>query len=655
METAFERATAKNKKNTRLEYTDKEKKYRSFLLSRMEKARNQREQTHVELDDKNFSTWFQDNAKSANSYNPPKTNPEDSRVNTGIIRERVGTLLSATLNYNFEASISASEKGNTKVHGLGDVIEDAVKKSRDIEHYNDKRRLIYKEIFDQGTAYAMEIKKEHIIVEKTVLQTDLSGVKIDAITWEKNLKTVLPTLEVELLSSPGVYLGNFKEFFIQEQPYVFTREVLPYDVAANLYGDFERWKFVPKSLVEMSPQEDLEYVNWRLVAVENDFVEVIKYFDRFNNELQIVLNAVMMLPIEFPMTMVSPSGLYPIAKGDAEPINKFFSLSRSIPSKTEVDQKLLDETIRMLLLKTQRSLTPPMANNTNKVLSRKIFLPGNITKGINPDLLQPIGPTDGPSLAEFNMFNLMREINNGKSIDPVFAGEDGGREKTATEVIQRKQQQMMKLGQGLIGIIEFERQLVLLRIYNILANWTTPIGQRVDEARKELVDIYQTFEVDTTFKDSGKRGTRVISFNPEDKKQMDGDKIAALEDDIKNKTGKEVRFSFLDSQVLRSVELIWDIEITPTEKNSSELDRVLFMQNLTQAIQTFGPQSINMNYAKERFAVLAKEDPAKFFTQAEPAPVMEGDESGQGALSAQMTRGIGGATKEPSLNSIMQG
>lgn len=653
MDTAFTRSKKDTKPKDKLNYSDPEKKYLGFLIRRLEQARDQREQKHTELDDKNFTKWHEDNARSANSYNPPKVNPEDSRINTGIVRERVGTLLSATLNYNFEAAISASQKNNAKVYGLGETMEDTVKKSRDLEHYEDKRRLIYKEIFDQGTAYAMEIKKEHVIVEKKLKQTDISTIPIDEIEWEKNLKTALPTLEVELLSSLGVYLGNFKEFFIQEQPYVFTREVVPYDIAASLYRNFPRWKYVPNKMSELKAESSTDYENWRLLAVENDFVEIIKYFDRPNNEFMVQLNGIMMLPIEFPMTVVSPSGLYPIAKGDAEPISKFFSLSRSIPSKTEVDQKLLDETIRMLLLKTQRSLTPPMVNNTNKILSRKIMLPGNITKGVNPEHLQPIGPTDGPSLAEFNMFNLMREINNGKSIDPVFAGEDGGREKTATEVIQRKQQQMMKLGQGLIGIIEFERQLVLLRIYNILSNWTLPISQRVDAVRNEIVSVYQTFEVDTTFKDSGKRGSRIVSFNPEDKKKMGEDKIASLEQSIKDKTGKEVRFSFLDADLLRTVEFIWDISITPTEKNSSELDRVLFMQNITQAIQIFGPQSLNMNYVKERFAVLAKEDPAKLFTQAEATPMQEG-EGQEGNMGAQMLRGVQGATQQPSLNSLVQ-
>lgn len=619
----------------------------------MEQARDWREQKHIELDDKNFTQWHEDNAKAGNSYNPPKVNQEDSRVNTGIVRERVSTLLSATLNYNFDASITAYEKSNTQVAGLGETLEDAVRKSRQIEHYDDKRRLFYKEIFDQGTAIAVEVKQEHIHVNKTLKNPKVAS--LDKLKWEKNIKRSMATLEVELVSGLGVYYGNFKEFFVQKQPYIFLREVIPYDNAEAIYGDFDRWKHVPHKMVELSPEEqDTQYYNWRLASIDNDLVEVIKYFDAPKNEFQIVLSGVMMLPIEFPMTVISPSGLYPMAKGDSEPISKFFAISRSIPSKTEVDQKLLDSTIRLLLLKTQRSLKPPLANNTNKILSRKVLYSGNITNGINPDQIATIGPTDGPSLAEFNMFNLMREINNGKSIDPVFAGEDQGREKTATEVIQRKQQQMMKLGQGLIGIMEFERQLVLLRTYNILANWTLPIGKQVDDVRKTITDTYQTFEIDTVFADSGKRGTRILSFNPRDKKSLSTDAIFALEQEIRDKTGREVRISMLDGEALRSAELVYEVDITPTEKNTSELERELFIQNVGQIGGLIGMQSFNLNYIKERLAVYMKEDPRKLFTAAESAPPTEeeGKEPDGGSLGAQMARGLQGAVKKPSLNTL---
>ena len=48
----------------------------------------------------------------------------------------------------------------------------------------------------------------------------------------------------------------------------------------------------------------------------------------------------MMLPCDFPLTKISPSGLYPIGKGVNERIPNF-AFGKGIPSKTRVDQNFM--------------------------------------------------------------------------------------------------------------------------------------------------------------------------------------------------------------------------------------------------------------------------------------------------------------------------
>jgi hypothetical protein len=57
----------------------------------------------------------------------------------------------------------------------------------------------------------------------------------------------------------------------------------------------------------------------------------------------------------------------------------------------------------------------------------------------------------------------------------------------------------------------------------------------------------------------------------------------------------------------------WFIQIVPTEKNSDTLARILFVQNVREAMEVFGPESLNMDHAKTRFATMIGEDFAKFF------------------------------------------
>lgn len=654
------------KKNNPFSYSKEETDYRGFVLDRLIRARNQREEDHIEFDDASYLAWHVSNAKASNSYNPPRKNREDTRIVTGTTQEKENTVLSSLLNFNFEGNIQAFDKHDNEIYELGENVEELVKKSRKMEKYDQKRLLYYKELLDQGTCFIEEVKKDQIIVEKEMVDKNwaMGGVKVGKIKWEKKIKKLYASCETNLLSGTSVFLGNIKEFFLHKQPYAFIQDVIHYDEAKMLYGDWDRWKYVPKKTtrVDSVTSDNVEYRDFSLLSIDENYVEVIKYQDPINNEFMIFLNGVMMLPIGFPLTAISPSGRLTFAKGDAEPISKFFAYSKSLPAKTKVDQEMLDEILKMVLLKMKKSLWPPMANNTGRNLTRKIFLPAEITNGINPEKIQEIGTNTGPTAAEFNTFQLMRQLVNEKSLDPVFSGDQQGQPTTATETIQRKQQQMLKLGQTVVGVVNLEIQLIELRIHNILANWTKPVDQRVDEVRNALSEVYRTFMIDTTFEDTGKKGTRIISFNPEATEQYstpDGEAdLRRKEDEIKKKTGKDVRFTFMSGEAIRNFGATFYVDVTPTEKASSELDRTLFKQDWADAMTLFGPQSVNQEYGKLRFATLAKEDPDKFFNQAQQPqqPPEQGGALGElgGKIGQQLQQGMG-KQQQPSLNTLMSG
>ena len=76
----------------------------------------------------------------------------------------------------------------------------------------------------------------------------------------------------------------------------------------------------------------------------------------------------------------------------------------------------------------------------------------------------------------------------------------------------------------------------------------------------------------------------------------------------------------------------WVINITPTQDTNDQIERELFIKNIQDAQLIFGPESINYDYAKERFALNIKEDPSKFFL----------DDGGAGIMSKlQASVGVG--------------
>lgn len=648
MEKTNDKEIKKNYQTKRPEYTNDEMDYRSYLIKRLVNAKNQRDNQYIEFDDMDFLTYYEENAKSANSYIRPKKNEEDTRIVTGITNEKVNTLLSSILNFNLEPNVIAYNENDFFVEELGETMEDIIRKTREMEDYDAKRVNIYKEQLDQGNAFVEEVWSDVFKVNKKLNDTNWrENVDPKKINWKTKIEKAYSGCQANLLSGTKVYLGDVREFMMKDQPYVFTASVESYENLKRIYKNWERWQYVPRNMAPSSVTEDQDvaYRDWSLQELQDDMVEVIKYYDKPNNEFMIMLNGVMMLPIGFPLTYISPSCEYPVAKGNNYPISRFFAYCKSIPSKTKVDQQVLDEMLRNIILKTQQSFAPPLANNTNRLLSRRTYFPGQITRGLNPDKIKPLIDAKGVTPGEYQSFELIKGIIDQKSIDPLFAGESTGSRVTATEALLRKRQQLAKLGLPIWGIIDLEKQLAWLRLYNIIANFTKPIDERIDEVTGGLKKIYRSVSVKTPGREYDKR---VINFDEEKANTLQPEQIKA-EEDLLSTPGNKVAVTYLNPKELQGVKLNWFINIEPTEKDTSELKRAMFIQNLQDAFALFGPQAVNLEYAKQRFSNIIGEDQEKFFNpmmdqmqqqmMSMQAQGMGGQEAG-GAQGKEMTEGM---------------
>ena len=634
-----------------LEYTDKEIEYRDFFIKRLEEAKDQTTEKYPEVDDMDRFTYYDTNAKAANSYNKPTINPEDKKIVTGTTLEKDNALLNSILNLNLEPDIESYSKDDLPVQQLGDAMEAMVKKSRKMEDYDTtKRRLFYKEIIDQGNVFVEDVIVDKKCIEKELKDNDFNPGKLSSIEWSERVSKVYKEVEANMIHGCKVFLGNMREFYMYKQPYIFTVEYLSRAEAENLFGEWERWKYIPEES-SVNVEEDNTYSNnWRLYDVYPDRVEVIKYQDKWANEYQIMVNGIMMLPTGFPLSAITGDGEYSIVKGDLEPINRFFALSKSFPSKCKVPQAVLDEMIKMIVLKTQQSFAPPMANSSNRVLSRKIFQPGKITPGIAKDQLNEIGKNDGVTQSEITAFQMVKGIVDEMTVSSQFQGLEGEKDKTATQATLDQKQNMMKIGLAIAGVIDFERQLVKRRIVNLLRAWTTPIDSKIDGVRGKLQEIYRTISAESEFQ--GKKGVRMVKLN-EDNSKNTSQSIMQEEDMYSSIVGKPVRITYIRPSFLKNLKNKWYIEITPTEKETSELSKAMYLQMIQTAVALFGIESINLEGQKARFAQKWKEDEDVLFNEGQqsmsPMAGQQGQPQGQGSQAPKPP-----ATQRPTINT-MQG
>jgi hypothetical protein len=251
---------------------------------------------------------------------------------------------------------------------------------------------------------------------------------------------------VRMIPGTKVFLGSLKIEYVEDQPMVAVVQIMSRAKAKSIYKNWERWKNVPKTIETVSHYEETNtiYKDWNLISVQEDQVCEIKIYDELNNRFMILLNGVMMLPIDYPLTAISPSGAIPMAQGKLDPISGF-AYSKSQPSLIKVDQAVIDEALTLMIEKTRQSFKPPMGNTSEKVLGSDIFIAGRITNDISRNQLFPLMPEGarGVSAPEFNFYQLFKQSINEKTINDVYSGNEMEGNATATEVMALKEQQQL--------------------------------------------------------------------------------------------------------------------------------------------------------------------------------------------------------------------
>lgn len=605
-----------NKEIEQVKYTPEEIAFRSSLIQTLMLAQEKRDMKHPELDYMTYLDYYESNKRKDLSFMPPKENKQDVRIVTGITREKDSTLLNALLNMNLRPEITAFDHDDMVVNELGDSISDMVKKSRDLEAWEEKRSIIYRELISQGDVFVQELYKEDFRkVPVGEIKWDPTKDKVADLDFKERLQKIFEGPEARMVNGKKVYLFNIREPYAHKQPGVAVLNIYPRSQAEARYGNWERWENVPYGVNTVDTQwsDGATYKDWNLVALDSkDYVAEIMIYWAEKNRFQIMLNGVMMLPMNYPLTAVCPTGEIPLAQGKLEPIADF-AYSKSQPSKMKIDQEVADEVKKLMVEKMRQSFKPPMGSRGKKVYSSSIFLAGKITNEIGEgDLFPLLGDkfSSGVTVADFSFYKLVNEDIDKKSTSPNFSGQEGKEGQTATETIEMKNQAMLSLGLALDGVVNLERRMTWNRIYTILTKWTAKCEPHIDDVKKGIYDGYRTFSMNAQV-EGGQNGVKVFRMttgaypNPRDHEQE--------EEDMSKAHGKPVRIIYLNPEMLRSIKYKWFILINPSPKSNDSLTQLLFMQNLQTALEVFGPDSLNMDYVKQRFAILINEDYNKFF------------------------------------------
>lgn len=640
-------------------YTPEQTKYMGGIMTRLLNAKINRDKIHPEFNGQTYTQYFAENERIANTVIVRDKTNKDFTVNTGTVEQKLYTVAAEINRLNLSGQVRAFDHDDEEMYELGTALTDVCEKTNEVERDEENKLMRQVELLKQGTVFVQDNWVKEYKLDKDS-SNKFTGT-VEGYEWNTKLQKVFEGPKRSILYAPGVYLGNIREFDIAKQPFIFTQKVTSYGEAKSRYGAekdgkdiWGMWKYVPRSKVTLLDSGTLGTLTvttgFSIADIEIDQVEEIHYQDYFNNEYQIFLNGIPMLPVGFPLSAITPGGVYNIEKQVLQVINPFFAYGRSFVVKTQQLSDLLDELIRLLILKTRKSIHPPYANISGRVISERSLMPGAITMNIDPGALVPIGKEgEGATASEYQMLNILKQQIDSITVSPQVAGQQGKSGTTAFEVQLLQQQAQKMIALIVFACSQLEKKCTWLRLNYILERYFEPTGTRVDDIRKELVNTYRITSTKTNLGSRGAGVRKIIpiegnpdGMTPEDVYDME--EYHGIDNALDEKGNRPmargdmgmdpIAHIYLDLSILRNCKYMFFIEVEAKPKDTSTNAKLMFREELRdiQALMQMGSRP-NVEELENTYALIWARRKERLFSKPVPVPGPEVPNGGANVLN----------------------
>lgn len=644
------------------DYSDDDKKYLGILLSDLEIAKEARGQVFEEFGNMTYLQRYRENRNKSITVLPPKKNVEDVIISAGTVEIKLEAVLSSINSLDLKPKVRAFDKNDNSLSEAGQIMEDSMHKSQELDEDDEKKLHRQKEMFIQGEVFVEESWEKRWRKNKKLNQKFEGQFK--GIDWSESLKKVEEGPSRKVLYGPEVYLGDITQYYMKDQPFIFKVKVDTFDKAKAVFGKWDNWKYVeankeraqaksgPTDIAGVQDYQGHD-LRWSLTKIKENQVEIIVYQNRAKNEYNIIINGVMMLPAEFPLSAISPAGEYTIEKQVYKNVDANFAYGKGFIATAQQASDLLDEMLKLSILKTRKSFMPPYINISRKYISPRVLHAGKITMGLSPDALQPLGDTsEGVTQSEFSLIQKLQDTIDKQTVSPQFTGQQGKSGTTATEVLELRKQAEMTLGLMVFSASLLEKKIGYQRLHNMIENWFEPIDKQI--IGDKPVNKYRNVIKETNIEREG-MGERKTMFLDPSEPLPSPEEVRELEKQAKKEYGFPVQFIFAKAEEMKKAVKKWYIVVTPTEKDTSELNKVMFREELIDlaSLMQFGAMP-NVDEIEETYARIYGKDKAKAFVKG-GAPQMQPGQDQEGNVDPnQIQPGRANAAGVPTLNNVKQ-
>ena len=552
--------------------SQEEAEYVRKLQNLFDTSQQARRTTYSLLNNRTPEQYWRDSEQRWSSVIPEvRQKPWQSKVVKPITRNKCIGIIANLMAQFIQPDITAERKGKISEE-VADAIGDLVEHSQHLDRYELKQLLGFVNAVSFGTSY---IQEDYIVSERKIKEIESWDPITNEAKFEEKDVLDFEGFTTSIVSPFEVYLGNIFEFDMQKQPWMFRRVVMPYATAQQRFANFNNWKFVVPGNgdpSDVSTEEEAFYQAFFQRDIEGDEVEILYYQSRFDDEVAILANGVLLSKVGDPIPYAHKK--YNLTKVIFEPVSTRFAYGKSLPDKIQGEQDVVDTLYRMIIDKTFLSIFPPLLAKGNELITNDIIVPGKITPVDTEDDVRVPSGIGGGVGNEINVLTMIERSMDMSTIDPQHLGTPASGERSATQVIEAKQgaQKMLSLFGFMIAFSTEE--WLDLRIQNILQFWGNHERDVMDDGKRVTVrNIFQMKEKDLQ---DGTIGIREIEFGKPEFAPT-SEELFKEEFRMKEK-GKNIEKIYLNPTAIRNYKFLVNVKANPSQRISPELKKALGLE-----------------------------------------------------------------------------
>ncbi|MFA5990448.1 MAG: hypothetical protein WC803_12705 [Sphingomonas sp.] len=482
--------------------SDKDEQMVKRIYDEFSDMRTLRKKLWKYFNDRTLEDFVDDSQLRLNGYVPTKESQGkeqwQSNVFHPVTRNKFKAILAAVALDVPQTRITAQNEKSQRDYWRAQTIKELVKFSYDQDNKEEQVFFEAWEACEKGTVIVYDGYLRAKAKRKVVKSFDTITGEIE--TEEEEIETDSQCFN-QIVPLMNLYIADFHVFNIQKQPSLIWIDRMTKGVFEKEYGKYKNAQYVPESVPKTPKNEDDTFFThmWQERWDGEEPIEVLKYYNKLNDEFIILANGVLLL--NAPLLLGKKKKWYPFAKTVCEPFSTEFFYGNSIPNLLMGEQDVINSLYNMALDKTYKSMAPQLLiGNANKddfdledqntTIDTKIYV-----QDISQVREMPI---TGVNQSDVKMIEI---ISRGLDLTSVDSNQQGvaGRGVTAREVVIANENAKKLKGILYMFLTSLWLQKIKLRIMNILVYYTKPSVQKIlDKEGKasNILDEYRSFTVD---------------------------------------------------------------------------------------------------------------------------------------------------------------